>query len=121
VCDERRGEVRDDPGAESEHCLKGMRNKSDCLDIPSISVVTTLCLIGRKSGEFLVSSIFPAVKYEVALYRGVFGPAPTFLSFPLDGTPSWTADVAHDAFFFFGTSICSPVGKHRPAAHLDRY
>ena len=62
---------------------------------------STLCLIGRRSDEFIVSCIFPAVKYVVALCRGVFGPAPTFHSLPLDGTPSWTADVAHDALFFF--------------------
>jgi hypothetical protein len=107
VNDERRGEDRDDPGAESEHCLKGMK-KFDCLDFPSISVVTTLCLIGRRSDEFVVSCIFPAVKYEVALCRGVFGPAPTFHSFPLDGTPSWTADVAHDAFLLVPRSAVLP-------------
>jgi hypothetical protein len=89
----------------------------------SISVVTlTLCLIRRRSDEFLVSSIFPAVKYEVALCCGVFGPAPTFHPLPLDGTPSWTADVAHDAFFFgyLALQSCRKTSAHcSPRQGLD--
>ena len=75
----------------------------------------TLCPIRRRSDEFLVSCIFPAVKYVVALCRGVFGSAPTFHSLPSDGTPSWTADVAHDAFFFYlDLQSCRKTSAHCP-------